>query len=150
MLAGVTVSAIDGAPTAGLSVQVGSAKPVTTDASGRFTTEISGPGFYTAVVSGAAIVERRTMVMGSSSVAARLPLMPASFDVRAFDEMFRTANSRLQRWTTPPLLVVLRTVMNYRGPAEEFTATSEQMSDDEISVLVAHMNHICCVSFCSS
>ena len=140
MLQGVTVSAIDGAPAAGLSVQVGSAKAVTTDASGRFTTEISAPGDYTAVVSGAEIVERRTMVTGPSTAPARLSLMPASFDVRAFDEMFRTANSRLQRWMTRPSLVVLGTVMNYRGPAEEFTATSESMSDDEISLLVAHMN----------
>lgn len=140
MLEGVAVSALDGAPTAGVSVQVGGAKAVTTDATGRFTTEISGPGDYTAVVTGAAIVERRTMVTGPSSVPSRLSLMPASFDLHAFDEMFRTANSRLQRWTTRPSLVVLGTVMNYRGPAEEFNATSEQMSDDEISLLAAHMN----------
>jgi hypothetical protein len=139
MLGGVAVSALDGAPTAGLSVQVGNSKAVTTDAAGRFSTEISGPGDYTAVVTGAAIVERRTMVTGPSS-AARLSLMPASFDVRAFDEMFRTANARLQRWTSRPSLVVLGTVMNYRGPAEEFTGTSESMTDDEISLLVAHMN----------
>lgn len=80
------------------------------------------------------------MVTGPSSVPSRLSLMPASFDLHAFDEMFRTANSRLQRWTTRPSLVVLGTVMNYRGPAEEFNATSEQMSDDEISLLVAHLN----------
>jgi hypothetical protein len=137
---GVTVSAIDGAPTAGLSVQVGNAKAVTTDASGRFTTEISGPGDYTAVVSGSAIVERHTMVTGPSSAPTRLSLMPASFDLHAFDEMFRTANARLQRWTTRPSLVVLGTVMNYRGPAEEFTATSESMSDDETALLVTHLN----------
>jgi hypothetical protein len=121
-------------------VQVGSAKAVTTDAAGRFTTEISGPGDYTAVVSGAAVVERRTMVTGPSSVPARLSLMPASFDLQAFDQLFRTANARLQRWTTRPSLVVLGTVMNYRGPAEQFTATSETMTDDEISVLIAHVN----------
>jgi len=140
MFEGVTVSAVDGAPTAGLSVQVGSAKAVTTDAAGHFTTEITAPGDYTAVITGAAIVERRTMVTGPSTVPARLSLMPASFDVRAFDEMFRTANARLQRWTSRPALVVLGSVMNYRGPAEEFTATSESMTDDEISLLVAHMN----------
>jgi len=137
---GVTVSAIDGAPTAGLSVQVGNGKAVTTDASGRFITEISGPGDYTAVVSGAAIVERHTMVTGPASAPTRLSLMPASFDVHAFDEMFRTANARLQRWTTRPSLVVLGTVMNYRGPAEEFAATSESMSDDETALLVTHLN----------
>jgi hypothetical protein len=140
MLEGVAVSALDGAPAAGLSVQVGAAKVVTTDAAGRFTTEISGPGDYTAVVSGAAVVERRTMVTGPSSVPARLSLMPAAFDIHAFDEMFRTANARLQRWTTRPSLVVLASVMNYRGEADEFAATSESMTDDEVSVLIAHLN----------
>jgi hypothetical protein len=139
MLEGITVSALDGAPAAGLSVQVGSAPKVTTDAAGRFTTEISGPGDYAAVVTGAAIVERRTMVTGPSSAPARLSLMPASFDVRAFDEMFRTANARLQRWTAPPALVVLASVMNYRGEADEFAATSEQLTDDEVSQLVSHL-----------
>ncbi len=139
MVEGVTVNALDGAPAAGLSVQVGSARPVTTDAAGRFVTEVSGPGFYPAVVSGASVVERRTTVTGPTS-AARLSLMPASFDVRAFDEMFRTANARLQRWTTQPSLVVLASVMNFRGDADEFNATSEQMTDDEVSQLVAHMN----------
>jgi hypothetical protein len=137
-LDGVTVSALDGAPTAGLSVQIGNAPKVTTDAAGRFTAEINGPGDYGAIVTGAAIVERRTMVSGPSSV--RLSLMPASFDLRAFDEMFRTANSRLQRWITRPSLVVLASVMNFRGDADEFNATAEQMSDDEVSQLVAHLN----------
>ena len=140
MLQGVAVSAVDGVPAAGLSVQVGAAKAVTTDAAGRFTTEISGPGDYTAVVSGAAVVERRTMVTGPSSVPARLSLMPASFDVHAFDEMFRTANARLQRWTARPSLVVLASVMNYRGEADEFAATAESMTDDEVSLLIGHLN----------
>ena len=140
ILEGVAVSAVDGAPAAGLSVQVGSARAVTTDAAGRFTAEISSPGDYTAVVSGSAIVERRTKVTGPTSVPARLSLMPASFDVHAFDEMFRTANARLQRWTTRPALVVLGTVMNFRGDADEFIATSEQMTDEEVSLLIAHLN----------
>ena len=138
-LEGVTVGALDGVPAAGLSVQVGNAPKVTTDAAGRFTTEISGPGDYTAVVSGPQVVERRTMVSGPSSVPARLSLIPASFDLRAFDEMFRTANARLQRWTTRPSLVVLASVMNFRGEAEEFNATSEQLTDDEVSLLIAHL-----------
>ena len=140
ILEGVAVSAVDGAPAAGLSVQVGSARAVTTDAAGRFTAEISSPGDYTAVVSGSAVVERRTKVTGPTSVPARLSLMPASFDVHAFDEMFRTANARLQRWTTRPALVVLGTVMNFRGDADEFIATSEQMTDEEVSLLIAHLN----------
>jgi hypothetical protein len=112
---------------------------VTTDAAGRFVAEVTTPGDHTAVVTGSSVVERRTMVKGPASEPARLSLMPASFDVAAFDEMFRTANARLQRWTSRPALVVLGTVMNFRGDAEAFTATSEQLTDDEVSLLVAHL-----------
>jgi hypothetical protein len=66
-------------------------------------------------------------------------VIPASFDLVAFDEMFRTANARLQRWTTRPVLVVLASVMSYRMPADEYLATSQQMSDDEVSLLIAHL-----------
>ena len=136
---GVTVSALDGTPAAGLSVQVGTARPVTSDATGRFTTEINGPGDYAAVVTGDAVVERRTTVSGPTSAPARLSLVPASFDLHAFDEMFRTANARLQRWTTRPALVVIASVMAYRGEADEYVATSEQMTEDEVSLLVSHL-----------
>jgi hypothetical protein len=138
-LDGVTVNAIDGAPAGGLTVQVGTARGVTTDAAGYFTTEIAGPGQYAAVVSGSGIVERRTTVTGPASERARLTLVPASFDLQAFDEMFRTSNARLQRWTTRPMLVVVASVMSYRGQAESYVATSEAMSDGEVSLLVSHL-----------
>ena len=136
---GLAVNAIDSAPAAGLSVQVGTGRPVTSDASGRFTAEISGPGNYPTVVTGSTIVERHTVVTGPTSTPARLSLVPASFDLRAFDEMFRTANARLQRWTTRPSLVVLASVMNYRGDANEYAATAEQMTDEEVNGLVTDL-----------
>jgi hypothetical protein len=136
---GVTVSALDSAPAAGLTVQVGSARAVTSDASGRFTAEIAGPGNYSAVVSGSTVVERRTTVTGPTNAPTRLSLVPATFDLRAFDEMFRTSNARLQRWTTRPSLVVLASVMNYRGDADEYTATAEQLTEEEVTLLVNHL-----------
>jgi hypothetical protein len=136
---GLAVSAIDSAPAAGLSVKVGTARPVTSDASGRFIAEIAGPGSYPAVVTGGTMVERRTTVTGPTNTPARLSLVPASFDLLAFDEMFRTANARLQRWTTRPSLVVLASVMNYRGDANDYAATAEQMTDEEVTVLVSHL-----------
>jgi hypothetical protein len=139
LVEGVAVSAIDGAPAVGVSVQVGGARAVTTDGAGRFSIEVDGPGEHTAVVAGPPIVERRTIVSGPSSAPARLTLMPAAFDLRAFDEMFRTTNARLQRWTTRPALVVIASVMSYRGHADEYTATSAQMSDEEAAQVVAHL-----------
>ena len=136
---GLAVNAIDSAPAAGLSVQVGTGRPVTSDASGRFTAEIAGPGSYPAVITGGTIVERRTTVTGPTNTPARLSLVPTSFDLHAFDEMFRTANARLQRWTTRPTLVVLASVMNYRGDADEYAATAEHMTDEEVTLLVSHL-----------
>ena len=136
---GVTISALDSSPAAGLSVQVGTAQPVTSDASGRFTAQVAGPGSYRATVTGNAVVERHTTVTGPTSAPARLALIPSSFDLRAFDELFRTSNARLQRWTTRPSLVVLASVMTYRGDAIEYAATAERMTDEEVALLVNHL-----------
>lgn len=86
---GLAVSAIDSAPAAGLSVKVGTSRPVTSDANGHFIAEIAGPGSYPAVITGGTIVERRTTVTGPTNAPARLSLVPTSFDLPAFDEMFR-------------------------------------------------------------
>jgi hypothetical protein len=136
---GQAVNALDGAGAPGLSVRVGSNQAVTTDATGYFRTEISSPGQFATLIAGDAIVERRTLIAGPTTTRARVSFIPATFDLYAFDEMFRTANARLQRWTTQPSLVVVASVMSYKGAADEFTATSEQMSDEEVSSMVAHM-----------
>ena len=133
LLEGQTVSAIDGVATAGVSVQVGTARSVTSDAAGYFRAEVNGPGNYPAVLAGNSIVERHTTVVGPTTERARVSLIPSAFDLRAFDEMFRTANGRLQRWTTRPALVIVASVMTYKGPDDHYTATAEQMSDQEVS-----------------
>lgn len=136
---GTAVSAIDGAGAGGVSVQVESARPVTTDASGYFNAAIGRSGTLATLVSGPGIVERRTVVNGPTSGPTRLSLIPASFDLAAFDEMFRSAGGRLQRWTSRPSLVVIGTVMSYRNPSDEYLTLGEQMSDDEVALLVSHL-----------
>jgi hypothetical protein len=139
LVEGQAVNAIDGTGTSGLTVQVQSARPVTTDAAGYFRAEIDRPGSYETTISGTSIVERRTRIAGPTTERARLSLIPASFDLRAYDEMFRASNSRLQRWTTQPALVLLASVMTYRGVAEEYPASAEQLTDDEVAQMIAHL-----------
>jgi hypothetical protein len=123
-----------------MRVQVGTARPVTTDSRGYFEAEVAAPGTHETTISASTIVERRTTVTVPTGEPTRLSLIPASFDLPAFDEMFRTANARLQRWTTRPSLVVLATVMSLRGgSAGSYSATSEQMSEEEVSGMVAHL-----------
>jgi len=64
-------------------------------------------------------------------------LIPTSFDLSAFNEMFRGSHERLQRWTTAPALVVLTTVMKYEsGDATTADATSEQIPSGEVDTMV--------------
>jgi hypothetical protein len=139
-LDGQIVSALDGTAGSGVTVQIGTQRRVTTDSSGFFRVEIDGPGTYAAVLRGNSFVERETTVTGPASPPARLSLIPSAFDLEPFDEMFRTTNARLQRWTTRPSLVVLGTVMNYRGAiGDDYSASAEQMRDDEVAEMVDHM-----------
>jgi hypothetical protein len=136
---GLTVGALDGAPAAGMSVRVGDRKPVTTDVGGYFTAEIDGPGEHAMVINGPGVVQRLTKITGPTSERAKLSLIPASFDLTAFDEMFRSSNARLQRWRRQPSLVVVASAMTYRGPAEYYAATPTQMSEAEVSSLIEHL-----------
>jgi hypothetical protein len=139
LVQGQAVNAVDGAAASGVTVQIQSAPIVTTDGSGYFKTEVYGAGTYDTTVQGSAIVERKTRLSAPVSEPLRLTLIPASFDLHAFDEMCRTANNRLQRWTARPSLVIVASIMSYHGPADEYAATAEQMTDDEVSLLTAHL-----------
>jgi hypothetical protein len=139
-LLGQMVNAIDAAAMPGVAVQVGTNRAVTTDGEGMFSVEVRSPDSYRTTVRGSGIVERETAVYGPSNERARLSLIPAGFDLVAFDEMFRTSNERLQRWTSRPALVVLASVMIYRtNGGNEFEATGEQLSDDDVAQMVAHL-----------
>ncbi len=139
VLEGRTVSAIDGAPVPGVTVLVG-VKNVTADASGSFRVDVGGPSTHQVRVRGNSIVERETAVTGPGAEPARVSLIPASFDLDSFDQMFRPSGT-LQRWTSRPSLVVLASVMTYvAGNRDEYSATAEQLSDDELAQLVAHLN----------
>jgi hypothetical protein len=140
LVQGQTVDAIDGAAAPSLSVRVGTKAAVTSDAQGFFEVNVGNPGVYRATVRGDGIVERETDIAAASGSRARVSLIPSSFDLTAFNEMFRTSNERLQRWTTRPALVVLATVMSYRnGNNSDYQATAEQLTPDEVNAMIAHL-----------
>jgi hypothetical protein len=138
VLQGQTVNAIDGGATAGVSVQIG-VRNVNVDSNGFFRVDVGGPSTHNLRVRGSAIVERETAVTGPGAEPVRVSLIPASFDLDSFDQMFRYGGA-LQRWTTRPSLVVLASVMTYiPGLRDEYAATSEQLSEDEVNQLVMHL-----------
>jgi hypothetical protein len=141
MFEGQTVSALDGTPMGVVSIKIGTRSPVRADAGGHFQVDVGAPGTYGAVVTGSPVVERRTSVTAPTSERAKMALIPTTFDLQAFDEMFRSANSRLQRWADRPSLVVLGSVMKYvSGVRDEYEATGEQLTPEEAAEFVSHLN----------
>ncbi len=138
MFRGQAVSAIDSGAESGVTVQIGSARSVT-DQQGFFQADVGSAGPHSTSFTGNSIVERLTTVTSPDSDVARLSLIPSSFDLTAFDQMFRGTNSQLERWTTQPSLVVLASVMVYSASSDQQTATSDQMSDAEVSLLETHL-----------
>jgi Matrixin len=135
---GQTVSATDGSPSPNLTVRIGE-RTATSDGSGFFQIDLGATGTYRAAVRGNGVVERETRVTGPGATPTRLSMIPSTFDLTAFDEMFRSLNARLERWTTRPSLVVLASVMDYRGSGQSYEATGEQLTDDEVTQMVAHL-----------
>jgi hypothetical protein len=137
---GQTLNAVDGSPIPNLSVKIGTRFPTTADGTGMFQVDVGNQNTYQAVVNGNAVIERETRMTASDS-PTRVSMIPATFDLRAFDEMFRTSNSQLQRWTSRPALVILAAVMDYRNASDQsYSATNEQLTDAEIEQLKAHLN----------
>jgi hypothetical protein len=136
---GQAVDALAGSGEAGLSVYVGDTPRVTTDRSGNFNANVAAPGTYSTTIAGGGVVERHTTLSAPTSGRARLSLIPATFDLDAFNQMFRGTSARLERWTSRPSLVIIASILTFVDGAESFAATNEQMTDDEVSLLNAQL-----------
>jgi hypothetical protein len=136
---GRAVDALTQAPYPGLTVSIDGAIVGTTDGSGAFTlnTNMAFEAPRLAVFSGPGIVERRTnLKIPGGDVSAKL--ISSSFDLAAFNEMFRVP--MLLRWTTaPPLLIETRALQFTATGAPDQTALADQMSADEVNDLVADL-----------
>jgi len=134
VVAGRTVTALGDAG-AQATVIIGS-RSTETDASGAFSVEVDQEGYQEASIRARGFVDRRTFA-ASGAGEQRLSLIPQDFDLAAFNEMARTSNGRLQRWTHRPRLVVVTAVMLYGGGLEAaHMATSERLSDAEADAMV--------------
>jgi hypothetical protein len=125
-----------GAP--GIAITGSDVVATRSDAEGNFSVgvsrSISAPlvGF-----AGTGFVARSTSVRVPGP-AASVSLIPAAFDLRAFDEMFRV--SQLLRWTeAPPVKIQTRTLQFTAVNDADFTALDDVMTDAEYAQLVADL-----------
>jgi hypothetical protein len=133
---GRVVDAVSQAGVGGVTISGSSISSTVSDPTGSFLvgSPIGTGDPLTAVFSEPSVVERQTglRVPGRD---ATVSLIPGSFDLRAFNEMFRV--SMLLRWTTPPpLLVETRAAQFTTVGAADVTAVNDEMSDAEYAGLV--------------
>jgi hypothetical protein len=137
-LRGRTVDALTGAPLAALTIALDEGVSATTDGDGAFELSAAENGMCAVTISGPGAVPRQTQVrMPGAEVA--LSLIPARFDVAAFDEMFRSTGA-LRRWTTAPSLVIVDAVLQFSDlGAAKFTALDERLTAEDRGSLAADL-----------
>ena len=119
------VSALTDLPVIGASATGGSVRSTSSDGDGLMTLEASGPGRYVVRVAAAQFVTRQTTVAIPGNEAS-LDLIPSSFDLVAFEQMFRgvTTGGRLL-WAS--------------SPDDRYLAENEQWTDADIDALIADL-----------
>jgi hypothetical protein len=135
------VSTMNDEPVIGASVTGASVRSTSSNGDGVVSLEAWGPGRYAVRVAAAQFVTRQTMVAIPGGVAS-LDLIPSSFDLIAFDQMFRGATSggRLIKWIAAPTLVVQRTVFVWANSSiDRYLAADERWTDGEIDSVIADL-----------
>jgi len=137
--AGRTIDVSGASNVAGTSITGDGLSPATADAGGAFTIFATGDAAAprSASFAAAGYVTRQTWLRVPGPLAV-VSLIPASFDLTAFYQMFRV--STLLRWTAaPPLRLETRTVQYASLDAGVMTAIDDQMTDAEATGLVTDL-----------
>jgi hypothetical protein len=140
--AGISGLVVDGLSDRGLPgalVRIEGVGETTTGDDGRFTLEASDPEEPRPVrITSSSTVERdtRLRVPGPS---ATVSLIPSSFDLAGFDQMFRGAG-QLTRWVTAPRLVIERRALRFTDLTSfSYEATDALLTDEEVATLIADL-----------
>ncbi len=136
VLHGRTINALDGE--AATATVRAATRAVQTAADGTFHLELERSGEYVTDVSARGFVDRQTVSRtGLDASQQQLSLIPDQFDLQSFNEICRTSESQLHRWTRKPAVVVLTSVMTYNGPSEtSYAATAERLTEAEVDQIV--------------
>jgi hypothetical protein len=87
-------------------------------------------------------LETRNQITDWSPAAeiASVPAAPSSVaEQAALDELLLGPKGKVQYWNAVPELVVLMSVMDYRGDGNDSVATADQLTEPEADVLVAEL-----------
>jgi hypothetical protein len=139
VLTGSVIDGVTESSIAGATLDIDGFGAVTTGADGTFRIEATDvEQFRPVTIRSASTVQRQTHLRVPGP-EARLTLIPATFDLGAFDQMFRAVGS-LFRWIDAPRLTIQTRVLQFTNVTDtSYTATDTTLTDDEVNQLIADM-----------
>lgn len=137
---GRAVDSLNESPLGGVTITVEGGEDTTTDGDGGFVIEASAPEQVHAVTLSAPSIVTRTTRLRVPGPAATLSLIPSSFNLTAYDQMFRATEGQLHRWTSAPRLLVVSRVLKFTNVNDAtYTALSGVMSDGDVADLIGDL-----------
>lgn len=135
-LTGTLIDGLSESFVAGASVTVDGLGVFTTTADGTFQIEAPDPERIRDLMISSDATVTRTTQLRVPGPDTQLTVIPRSFDLPAFDQMFRSGG-RLQRWVSAPRLVLQTRVLQFTNvTAQEYVAADAGMSDDDADLLI--------------
>lgn len=143
IVTGTALSAVTGGPAASVTIASGGTPLGVTGGDGTFRVGFSAGGNNRITLSGAGFLTRETGIQ-APSLDLRLSLIPADFNLTAFNEMFRhtsgASGPMLARWLEAPDLVIERRVLQFTNVnAASYAALTETLSNADVSSLVTDL-----------
>lgn len=146
MVTGSLVSALDeGAGAGNVAFTAAGTLVGRSDAGGAFAVGFHTSGTNRATLAGDGFVTRETGIVAPGA-NLRLSLIPSSFDLTSFNQMFRHqqlsgAGAGLTRWAEPPGLVLERRVVDFTDNfcAPSYPAVDETIGDGHAAGILADM-----------
>ena len=128
------VDAITGNGVASVTGAINGQTSSPSDAGGQSVVWAQQSGQYTVTFSSASTLTRTTSIKVPAT-ETRVSVIPASFDLTAFNQMFRSS-TRLTRWTSaPPLVILTRAVQFESISSSALTVLPDELTAAELQAL---------------
>ena len=144
IVTGVVINALDDAGAGPASFTVNGTLVGQSEAGGIFSVGFPVSGMNRTMVSATGFVTRETGI-GAPASNLRLSLIPATFDLTSFNQMFRHQSVNglaggLTRWTSAPGLVLERRVLQFTDVnAPTYQAVDETIADADTDAILRDM-----------
>jgi hypothetical protein len=137
LVTGAVTDATTGGAVPAVQIRAGDTLVGVADGAGTFSAGFHVSGVNRTILSAPGFVTRETGLQ-APSLNLQLSLIPESFDLPAFNQMFRHSAVGLTRWTAAPALVLERRVLQFpQAPGANPCAASYQALDETIDDVAA-------------